>query len=423
MRSTSKKQAVTNEGVDPHLLHRLKHFREVAPVHTLEPFTDYLEWGNPSFKVEGKKLVKAGKVALVVLAGGQGSRLRYDGPKGCYPITLIKRKSLFQFLAEKIQAASLQSERELRVAFMTSPTNRRVTEQFFQTHHFFGLKPDQISFFDQKLWPLLDLEGNVFMESPGQIALGANGNGSVFKSFVESGIWERWQKEGVEMVNVIPVDNPLAAPFDFTLFGAHAASRNDVTAKTTLKEYPEEKVGILARYEGKTVVREYSELSQQEKEAKTEEGKLKYGIANLSLFTFSMPFIERMSRQELPLHRAEKAVKMFKNGESLFPELPNAYKFEEFIFDVLPLAERVQALLCPRSFTYAPLKNLKGADSISTVQKALLAFDRHVYAEVSGREPLPNVRFELAPQFYYPTDDLLNKWRGKEFPNEDYLDG
>jgi UDP-N-acetylglucosamine/UDP-N-acetylgalactosamine diphosphorylase len=173
---------------------------------------------------------------------------------------------------------------------------------------------------------------------------------------------------------------------------------------------------------GKAAVLEYSELDKSEKEATDTTGNLKFGIANLGLYCFSLDFIGRASAQQLPLHSAMKAVKMLgADGKSTIPMKPNGRKFEEFIFDIFPFAETVGTLLYPREHCFAPLKNLQGEDSIGTVHAALLAFDREVFAKITGNKPPQDVVFELSPQFYYPTEKMIDKWRGKHLPNQGYI--
>lgn len=387
-----------------------------------EPFeTDFFS-GNENDQKKGHELTSQGVVACLVLAGGQGSRLRVEGAKGCVPITLVKRKTLFQFLTEKVKAAGDQAGRPLDLAVMTSPLNHDETIRFFAENHNFGLDPEQITFFSQKMLPLLDFEGNLFLEAPDSIARGPNGNGGVFQRLVESGLWHRWKKKGIKWVNVVPIDNPLALPFDHELLGFGENLRCDVVVKAALRETPDENVGSLALFQGKPVVIEYSELTQEEKMAKNEQGGLKYHIANLGLYCFSMPFILQASQTQMPLHGAKKAVKRFDTEKGIiFPDEPNSWKFEEFIFDVLPLATFCQALLYPRALCFAPLKNLKGEGSIASVQAALLAYDHQVFARISGIKPPKDAVFELAPEFYYPTRTMIDQWRGKPLPEEPYI--
>jgi UDP-N-acetylglucosamine/UDP-N-acetylgalactosamine diphosphorylase len=387
-----------------------------------EPIREYSLVSDSNIKEKGFEIAREGKVAIVVLAGGQGSRLRCQRPKGCYAITPILCKSLFQFLSEKIRAAGRQSGCALEVAFMTSPLNHAETLEFFKKGAFFGLNPQKVNFFNQKMWPFLDLKGNLFLESPSQLARGPNGNGEVFRALILSGIWDKWERKGIEIVNVLPIDNPLADPCDHALFGFHRNENCDVAVKTTHRYSPYEKLGVLARIDGKTCVIEYSELDEKERFAVDQDGNLKFHLANLGLMSFSMPFIKKASLCQLPLHSAKKSVNALdEQGKVFFPEQPNAWKFEEFIFDVLPFANKVKTILCPRELCFAPLKNLSGEDSIATVREALLDFDRRIFFNVTGIEPPRGARIELDPQFYYPTEELKAKWRGKPLPQESYI--
>jgi UDP-N-acetylglucosamine/UDP-N-acetylgalactosamine diphosphorylase len=382
-----------------------------------EPFTSYFQSGNEEDALSGRKALEEGKCACIVLAGGQGSRLRMEGPKGCFPLSNINNKTLFQLLAEKIKAASKQAGRPLQAAIMTSPLNHVETEFYFVSNAFFGLDPRQITFFYQRMWPFLNFDGHLFLEAPDQIARGPNGNGGVFRRLVEIGLWKKWRELGVEMVNVIPIDNPLALPYDHELSGFQQRRGSDVVVKAAVRENPEEKVGVLVQVDGKPRILEYFELNREQKK------QIESSPVNIGLYNFSMSFIKRISETYLPLHLAKKAVKRWtEKGEEKIPDEPNAWKFEEFIFDVLPLADRCDALLYPRETTFAPLKNFSGEDSIETVKKALLNSDRKRYAEVTGIEPPEKAIFELSPSFYYPTENFLKRWRGKPLPSEDYIE-
>jgi UDP-N-acetylglucosamine/UDP-N-acetylgalactosamine diphosphorylase len=405
--------------IDVVFLHRQQEelLQPRQQVISFEPFTSIFPSGNPEDAKRGEEAIKEGKCACVVLAGGQGSRLRCEGPKGCCPITVVKNKTLFQLFAEKISAASKQAGRPLQVAIMTSPLNHVETEFYFVRNNFFGLDPHQVTFFYQRMWPFLDFDGHLFLEAPDQIARGPNGNGGVFHRLVEIGLWKKWQEMGVEMVHVLPIDNPLALPYDHELSGFQQRTGCDAVVKVALRSDPEEKVGALVKVDGRPRILEYFELTGSQKK------EIADSPANLGLYSFSMPFIERMSAVYLPLHRAKKAVKRWTEpDEGKTPEEPNAWKFEEFIFDVLPLAEKCEALLYPRETAFAPLKNLKGEDSIETVKRTLLNSDRKRYASVTGIEPPESAIFELSPSFYYPTGSLLERWRGKPLPGQDYIE-
>jgi UDP-N-acetylglucosamine/UDP-N-acetylgalactosamine diphosphorylase len=220
----------------------------------------------------------------------------------------------------------------------------------------------------------------------------------------------------------VPVDNPLAFPFDPQLIGFHAKQKNDITIQAVQRSDPLEQAGVLALVNEKPTVAEYSELADAEKEARDFQGNLKFGLTNIGLYCFSLSFLNQACAQQLPFHLAKKAVKRLdENAVVTFPDMPNAIKFEEFIFDAFPSAEQVQALVYPRQWCFAPLKNLKGGDSPETVRQALLTWDRTIFAKITGNEPPSTIVFELAPQFYYPTEELLQRWKGKPFPNQDYI--
>lgn len=395
----------------------LKH-----PHHTprfLDVFDKITPSGNQDLAQEGRELIEEGKVGCLIVAGGMGSRLGFDGPKGMYPISVIKKKTLFQLLADKVLAAQKQCKRALPVAVMTSPLNHQQTLEYFEKHNSFGL---DIDFFSQEMLPLLDHEGNLFLDRMDHLAVGPDGNGSSLQDFVKSGIWDKWHDQGVRYLNYILIDNLLADPFDAELAGFHHSEGVDIVVKCTDRQDPHENVGILIEIEDKVKIIEYSELPESERLATDSEGKLKHIAANLSLFSFSMDFIKQHSQNELPLHLAHKTVEyLTEEGVSVKSTGPNAWKFEKFIFDLLPLTWSIKALLYPREICFAPLKNEKGKDSPATVQQALQERDRQVIQKITGIEP-PEHPFELDQAFYYPTPELLKKWRGKTLPNESYIE-
>jgi UDP-N-acetylglucosamine/UDP-N-acetylgalactosamine diphosphorylase len=279
-----------------------------------------------------------------------------------------------------------------------------------------------VSFFSQRLLPLLDEEGNMFLDDVDSIAQGPDGNGFALKYFAESGLWHAWQAQGIRYINMILIDNPLADPFDVELVGFHERDGCDITVKCTPRRDIHEKVGVLVKVDGKAAVVEYTELSDDERKAHYTDGTLKHLCANLSLFCFSLDAIHKLNKQEMPLHLAHKAVKYVdKTGQVVQAGNPMAWKFERFIFDVLPLAEHVKALLYPRTECFAPLKNFSGPDSPGTVQAALQEMDRRVIEKITGL-PAPQQAFELAQEFYYPTPELLQKWQGRALPSEKYIE-
>ncbi|AAP05650.1 UTP--glucose-1-phosphate uridylyltransferase [Chlamydia caviae] len=386
-----------------------------------QPLTSFASSGeDPERTKIGTNLLKEKKVACVVLAGGQGSRLKCDGPKGLFPVSPIKKKPLFQLVAEKVCAASKLAHQPLPLAFMTSPLNNRQTRSYFESNDYFHLDPNQVDFFCQPLWPLLSLSGDLFLEDTDSLSLGPNGNGCLATLLYTSGVWEKWKKAGIEMVSVIPIDNPLALPFDVELCGFHGMENNEVTIKAALRQTAIEDVGILAQSHasGKTSVIEYSEIPQNERFATNPDGTLKYCLANIGLYCLSMDFIAHAALRELPLYKAHKHAKQL----GLYSSEKNSWKFEEFIFDLFCYSERCQTLVYPRQECFAPLKNLEGNHSPATVREALSARERQIFHKVTGKKLSPNTTFELEADFYYPSTSTSLHWENKAFFEEPFFE-
>lgn len=398
---------------------------EILQPEPLIPYNDYIRSGSKQNIVLGKKLIAEGKVGCLIVAGGQGTRLQCTGPKGIFPVTLIKQKSLFQFFAERVLAASKQANRPLHLAIMTSPANHKETLEYFKINNNFGLEEEQIAFFSQEELPLLNQQGNLFLESPAKISSGPDGNAASLKFFVKSGIWQNWYQQGVRYLNYVHIDNPLADPFDAELTGFHDRQQSDIILKCIAREDPMEKVGIIGKLGNTVKVIEYSEITPEERDARDENGTLRHVCCNISINSFHMDFVKKVAEEIydlLPFHKAWKAVKhVTDEGGTVLADKPMAWKFEKFIFDVFPFAHSVSALLYPRSECFAPLKNVNGTDSINDVQVALQAYDRVVFENISGMPITKLESFELDPQFYYPTPELLLKWKEVPLPESSYI--
>ncbi len=360
--------------------------------------------------------VVLGRMGCIILAGGQGSRLGSDEPKGFFPVSLIQKKSLFQLFFEKTGAASQQAGRELPLAVMTSPLNHQLTLEFLEDREWFGLSKDRVDLFSQGMLPFLDEEGNWILDASGKPAAGPDGNGGALKAFYESGVWEKWQKQGIEAVQVVLIDNALADPFDAQLCSYHLRQQADITVKCIQRE-PGERVGVFALDNGKVNIVEYSEMPEEHYNARNPDGSFVFALANTGLMCFDMQFIKKISEDftvELPWHIQKKKAQI--DGQ-----LREIQKCETFIFDLFPFAQNIALLCYPREEIFAPLKNATGNASLHSVQAALLAYDRAVYFRVTGVHPPEERVFELDPQFYYPTSDFLKTWRGRPLPESDYL--
>jgi UDP-N-acetylglucosamine/UDP-N-acetylgalactosamine diphosphorylase len=412
---------------DPALLKRQQAllFSTAKKPSVLEPVQNVAHAGSDTDRAQGEELIRQGKVACLILAGGQGSRLGIDAPKGTFAVSPIKGKSLFQLFSERTLSAATRAERSLHLAVMTSPLNHLSTQAFFETHQNFGLPSSHLHFFEQSVLPLCDDRGNWLLEKPGQLAEGPDGNGNALHLLYRSGLYEKWRADGVEYVNVILVDNPLADPFDAELIGYHFRTQADLVLKAVPRASASEKMGIVVAQQGGIHVVEYSEISDRDLLALNADGTPRFSIANTSLFSFHMDFIQQVATDPhctLPLHLArKKASVLLSTAKGSCMETVNVWKYETFIFDLLLFAKRAEVLLYPRHRAYAPLKNASGEKSLQTVQEALLAFDRHVYSTLSGL-PSPQTPFELHPCFYYPTPQLCTQWKGKELPPSSYVE-
>lgn len=371
------------------------------------------------YEAAGHALLARGAAGFLLMAGGQGTRLGSDAPKGMFPISVVKNKTLFEVFCQRVSAASSAFKVALPLAIMLSPDNAQMTRQFFVEHDYFGLSPSQVFFFEQGVLPFLDDDGELISKEDGSIAVAPDGNGRALDAFHASGIWEAWRQRGVERLLLAPIDNPLTNPFCPRLLGYSAFSKADLIVKAIERDDPEEKVGVLVgRNDGKLAVVEYSELPEEVRYARREDGALLYSYANISCFVVSMPFVERIALcgADRPLHKVYKAVKGYR-GNSNERRIPvtQGWKFETFIFDILNLTQKAKLVAFPREEVFAPLKNREGKDSPATVKAALQELDRKVFARFFDAEP-PCTPFELDAQFHYPTDELRGYWHGRECP-------
>lgn len=348
-------------------------------------------------KIHGEKLLSQGKVACLILAGGQGTRLGTSRPKALVEVTPVKKKTLLQFFCEKTAAAAIAYNTSLKLAIMTSSLNRQEIEKYLINNHYFGLKESQVELFEQDNAPFVNHEGN-WIEESGHFAAGPDGNGHCLRKLMEIGIGKRWQNEGIESLIVLPIDNPLADPFDAALCGEHVLKNHEVTIKAIERLNPAEKVGVVVLREGKVVVQEYSELPDH----------FEAPLAHIGLFCFSLSFVEKVAKIDLPWHLAKKTY----HGQKI-------WKFERFLFDVLPQSQKTGVLVYPRDNVHAPLKNLEGLHGLEMVQQALAAFDRRFLAELTKMPQLDHL-FELDPSFYYLSEKMRKNWKGKMLPCVDY---
>lgn len=370
----------------------------------------------------GEEALRAGRVAAFVVAGGQGTRLGYDGPKGTYPVTPVLKKSLFQVFAEKLRAAGARYGKPLHWFIMTSHINHAATEAFFQEHKFFGLDPEHVHFFRQGRMPAVGFDGKVLLEDKHRIAMSPDGHGGSLRALQRSGALDLMQREGIDILSYFQVDNPLVRFIDPAFVGWHLKTRSEMSSKMVPKAYAGEKVGHFCTQRGKTVVIEYSDLPkamQEETDAAT--GKLRFVAGSIAIHLLDREFIRRMATgaDALPFHRADKKIPCLDAcGSPVKPEKANGVKFEMFVFDALPFAKNPVIIETDRADDFSPVKNAEGVDSPKTcAEDQLRQFAR--WARANGAElavdatGLPPFAFEVSPLFGYDEDSFAASWAAR----------
>jgi UDP-N-acetylglucosamine/UDP-N-acetylgalactosamine diphosphorylase len=369
----------------------------------------------------GEEMLRAGKVAAVLVAGGQASRLGFDKPKGMYPIGPVSQKSLFQLHAEKLLATARRYRASIPWYIMTSDTNAGETRAFFEANKLFDYPPKDIIFFEQEMIPALDENGKLILDAPDHIFMNPNGHGGTLTALEKSGALADMHRRGVEEIFYFQVDNVLLNMCDPLFVGYHVAANAEMSAKVCAKRHAHEKVGVIGKVikngKSRLQVIEYSDMNKADKEASNSDGTLKYNAGSIAIHLFNVSFIEReiFGGTKLPWHVAHKQIQYLgENGEIIQPEKPNGYKFETFVFDALSDAERVVVLEVDRRFEFSPVKNAAGEDSPQTAQRDWCELHA-VWLEQAGikvpRDASGNLqaRVEISPVFALDAEELRRK--------------
>jgi UDP-N-acetylglucosamine/UDP-N-acetylgalactosamine diphosphorylase len=405
-----------------------QYIKNPAPVQLptgFAPASSYpAEPNNPDLKHKyqqaiksGRQLISAGKVGAFVVAGGQGTRLGFDGPKGNFPITPIQDKTLFQFFAETITAASQKYNAVIPWYIMTSPHNYQQALDTFIRRDYFGLKAKDVFIFQQGTVPNFDFEGKILLSDKAAIACSPDGHGGSIKALHKSGAVEDMKRRGIEFLSYWQVDNPLIKIFDPLFIGLHALDKAEMSSKALIKNEPKERVGNFCLVDGKVTVIEYSDLTDQFAAKRNADGSLVFGLGSIAIHIINRSFIEKLNTGQftLPFHKAIKKVPYIDSfGNLIKPDKPNGVKLEQFIFDALPLAEKSVILQTPRSEEFAPVKNAQGDESPEATRKMLV--ERWATWLESAGVSVPrnadksvNCQIEIAPGFAMDKEDILQK--------------
>ncbi len=349
---------------------------EITPIDYLDKFK--LGDKYKYYENIGKKAIKEGELAVVTMAGGQGTRLGHNGPKGTYDIGLDSHKSLFELLSDGIKEEAKKYGVTIPWFIMTSRENNKATIEFFEKHKYFGYQKDKnIFFFIQGELPMMDTEGKILIGEDGLIKLAADGHGGIYESLVKTGMTKKMKELGVKWVFIGGVDNCLVKMVDPVLMGVAIDQQVTVACKSVVKANPQEKVGVFCKRNGKPNVIEYTEITENMAEARDKDGELLYGESHILCNLFSVDAVERMGANPLPYHVAFKKAKYIdKDGNLIEPDSPNAYKFEAFLFDAFGEVDEMAVLRVKREEEFAPVKNADtaGVDCPKTARELYKKF-------------------------------------------------
>ena len=326
-------------------------------------------------RAAGEALLREGRVAAVLLAGGQGSRLGFDGPKGLYPHAPITGSVLFATHAAKIAALRARHDAGLPWYVLTSPQNDAATRAAFEDAGWYGVEPGSVRFVVQGTLPAVDEDtGDILRDAPGRIALSPDGHGGLLSALRVSGALDEMSAAGVSTIFTFQIDNPLLPVAEPGFLGYHALAGADMSSMVVRKLGPAEKMGVIGLVDGRTAVVEYSDLPDELAEQRDPEGELVYWAGSIAVHCIEVDFARRLTDGglRLPFHRALKKVPYVDDaGDRVEPDAPNAVKFETFLFDALPFADRTVTVEAAREDVFSPIKNAEGADSPETARRDL----------------------------------------------------
>ena len=342
----------------------------IAPIKAMT--IPEIEMGRERFERIGMEAVKAGKLGAVLLAGGMGTRLGSDAPKGMYDIGISKPVYIFQRLIENLMKVVEKAGNYIQLFVMTSEKNHDATVGFFKEHDYFGYDKDYIAFFKQDMAPAADFDGKVYMEAKDSIATSPNGNGGWFLSMKKSGLLELVEKRGIEWLNVFAVDNVLQSIADPVFAGAVLEGGYSVGSKVIRKVNPQEKVGVMCTEDGRPSIVEYIELTEDMLTQRDENGEYAYNFGVILNYLFKVDKLVNLLERKLPYHKSAKKIPYINEaGELVKPEEPNGYKYEQFILDMIQMLDSCLPFEVVRGKEFAPIKNKTGVDSVESARELL----------------------------------------------------
>lgn len=362
----------------------------------------------------GEAELREGRVGVILVAGGQATRLRTTSPKGLYPIGPVSERTLFQILVDRVRAIRQRFGASIPLFIMTSPATDAETQAYFAAHEWLGLPPDDVRLFCQGVMPAVDAEsGKLLLATRHSLALSPDGHGGLVRAIEKHGGLDFAIDRHIRSLYYAQVDNPLAPLADPELLGYHLLGGSELTTCVVAKRDPLQKVGNVVRVDGKTRIIEYSELPEPLARATQLDGSPKLWAGNIAIHVFDVQFLRRMARDDdaLPFHAARKVVPFVNaEGEQVSPSLPNAFKYERFIFDLLPMARQALVVETNPAESFAPVKNAEGEreDTPAHARAAMVSLHRR-WLEQAGVQVREGVPVEINPCFALEPEELATK--------------
>ncbi len=364
------------ESLDFSVLDELKkkagdlHKGEITPLKAME--LSEIKARHDELEKAGLDAIKAGKVGAVLLAGGMGTRLGSDNPKGMYNIGITRELFIFECLINNLMDVVKKSGTYIHLFVMTSDLNYESTTNFFKEKKNFGYPDEYITFFKQEMAPACDHDGKVFLEEPGKVAVSPNGNGGWFLSMMKTGVLKKVKDAGIEWLNLFAVDNVCQRICDPVFIGATLLEGRTIGAKVVRKNDPDERVGVMCLEDGRPSIVEYYEQTEQLRNTLDERGERVYNFGVILNYLFNVAEQEEIANTSLPYHVVEKKIPYIdEKGNTVKPEAPNGFKFEQLVLDMIHLGKSCLPFEVVREYEFAPVKNKEGVDSVESARELL----------------------------------------------------
>lgn len=388
---------------------------EPAPALPAAPAAEQYELYERARKA-GADAIRDGRVAAFTVAGGQGTRLGFDGPKGAFPTSPIRQATLFQLFAEMLRGIARRYGKLPPWYIMTSPGNHADTVAFFEKNGFFNLPKPDVIFFPQGQMPAFLPDGRIALAEKHRLSLGPDGHGGSLRALAESGSLEDMRKRGIDVISYFQVDNPLVHAIDPLFIGLHLLQNSEMSSKAVHKADDLERVGNFALADGKLSVIEYSDLPEALAHSKNPDGSRRFDAGSVAIHVLSREFVERLTARgaaaSLPWHRADKKLPVVdEKGQRVTPQTPNVVKLEMFVFDAIPLAKNPLVLFTRREEEFSPVKNAEGVDSAETARRDMVRRAARWLEAVQVQVPHsadgePECTVEISPAFAVDAEDL-----------------